>query len=170
MRHGKHPHPHRMGPPRGILRHITLLILKQQPKSGSELTDEIEQYADWRPSPGSIYPLLTRLQEDGLIESQPDQDINLRRFTLTEEGRRELEEHLRFDTQFKKRTRTIRKIYWRLHGKMPEDIYTSFTALIEQIEVIYRKAAANPERKRRFIDVLDSTTEQLKSLGGDADE
>ena len=159
-----------MGPPRGILRHITLLILKQQPKSGSELTDEIEQYADWRPSPGSIYPLLTRLQEDGLIESQPDQDINLRRFTLTEEGRRELEEHLRFDTQFKKRTRTIRKIYWRLHGKMPEDIYTSFTALIEQIEVIYRKAAANPERKRRFIDVLDSTTEQLKSLGGDADE
>ena len=159
-----------MGPPRGILRHITLLILKQQPKSGSELTDEIEQYADWRPSPGSIYPLLTRLQEDGLIESQPDQDINLRRFTLTEEGRRELEEHLRFDTQFKKRTRTIRKIYWRLHGKMPEDIYNSFTALIEQIEVIYRKAAANPERKRRFIDILDSATEQLKSLGGDADE
>jgi len=138
--------------------------------SGSELMDEIEEYADWRPSPGSIYPLLSHLQEDGLIESQPDQDINLRRFTLTEEGHRELEERTRFDTQLRKRTRTIRKIYWRLHGKMPEEIYDSFAALIDQIEVTYRKAAADPERKRRFIDMLDNTTEQLKSLGGDADE
>jgi len=132
--------------------------------------DEIEEYADWRPSPGSIYPLLSHLQEDGLIESQPDQDINLRRFTLTEEGRRELEEHTCFDTQFRRRTRTIRKIYWRLHGKMPEEIYDSFAALVDQIEVTYRKAAVDPKRKRWFIDTLDNTTEQLKSLGGDADE
>jgi len=138
--------------------------------SGSELMDEIEEYADWRPSPGSIYPLLSHLQEDGLIESQPDQDINLRRFTLTEEGHRELEERTRFDTQFRKRTRTIRKIYWRLHGKMPEEIYDSFAALIDQIEVTYRRAVTDPERKRRLIDTLDNTTEQLKSLGGDADE
>jgi len=164
MRYRKKLHPYRMGPPRGMLRYITLLILKQQPMSGSELIEEIEQYAEWRPSPGSIYPLLAHLQRDELIELQPDQDINLRRFTLTEKGKRELEEHLRFDEQFRKRTKTIRKIYWRLHQKMPEDIYDSFAALLDQIEAAFRKAANDPEGKRRLIELLDKTKERLRSF------
>lgn len=164
MRHRKHPRPHRMGPPRGMLRHITLLILRQQPKSGSELIDEIEQYTDWRPSPGSIYPMLAHLQEDGLIKSQPDQDPNLRRYTLTEEGKGEVEEQLLFDAQFRRRTRTIRKIYWRLHRKMPEAVYNSFSSLISQIDVSSRNAIDDPEGRRVLIEMLDKTTEKLKSL------
>jgi DNA-binding PadR family transcriptional regulator len=153
-----------------MLRHITLLILRQQPKSGSELMDEIEQYADWRPSPGSIYPMLAHLQEDGLIKSQPDQDLNLRRFILTETGEEEVDEHLRFDAQFRKRTRTIRKIYWRLHRKMPEDVYESFSTLLRQIDVTSRRVVDDPERRHLLIDMLDNTTEQLRSLEESPDE
>ena len=147
-----------------MLRHITLLILRQQTKSGSELMDEIEQYADWRPSPGSIYPMLAHLQEDGLIESQPDQDPNLRRFILTEADEEDVEEHLRFDAQFRRRTRTIRKINWRLHRKMSEDLYESFSTLLNQIDVASRRVVDDPERRRLLIDMLDNTTEQLRSL------
>ena len=159
-----------MGPPRGMLRHIALLILKQQPMSGTELMDEIEKYADWRPSPGSIYPLLAHLQEDGLIESQPGEDPSLKRFTLTEEGKNELYEHLRFDDQFKKRHKTIRRIYWRINQEMSEDVYNSFAALIDQIEVTYRKAVTDPEKTHRLIDVLNNTTQRLKSFEENPDE
>lgn len=170
MRHRSHLHPHRMGPPRGMLRHITLLILKQQPMSGSELMNEIEQYTDWRPSPGSIYPLLAHLQEERLIESQPDQDVDLKRFTLTEEGQRELEQHLRFDDQFRRRTKTIRRIYWRLHRKMPENVYNSLAALIDQIEATHQKTDTDPVRRTRLIRMLDHAKEQLKALEEEIDE
>jgi DNA-binding PadR family transcriptional regulator len=132
--------------------------------------DEIEQYADWRPSPGSIYPMLAHLQEDELIRSQPDQDPNLRRYTLTEEGERQVEEHLRFDAQFRRRTRTIRRIYWRLHRKMPEEVYNSFSALLNQIDVASLSAVEDPERRRLLIDLLDKTTKNLKSLEEPLDE
>lgn len=170
VQHRRRPHPYRMGPPRGMLRHITLLILRQQPKSGTELMDEIEQYTDWRPSPGSIYPMLAHLQEDGLIKSQPERDPNLRRYVLTEEGEREVEEHLHFDAQFKRRARTIRKIYWCLHRKMPEEVYNSFATLLRQIDVASRNAVDDPERRHLLIDMLDKTTEKLKSLEESPDE
>ena len=153
-----------------MLRHITMLILKQQPMSGSELMNEIKEYTDWKPSPGSIYPLLSHLQEEKLIESHPDQDVDLRRFTLTEEGQKELEEHLRFDDQFRRRTKTIRRIYWRLHRKMPENVYNSLAALIDQIEATHQKTDIDPMRRTTLIHLLDHAREQLKALEEENDE
>lgn len=132
--------------------------------------DEIEQFSDWRPSPGSIYPMLANLQEDGLIESQPEHDPYLRRYILTENGEREVEEHLRFDAQFKRRARTIRKIYWCLHRKMPEEVYNSLASLLNQIDTASNNAVDNPEKRRLLIDLLDRTTKNLKSLEESPDE
>ena len=113
----------RIGVPKGMLRHLTLKVLEKQPMSGSELMDQIERYTDWRPSPGSIYPLLAHLQEENLIEPHLDEDPSLKRFKLNEQGARVLEQHDRHDDQVKKRHRTIHKMYWILHREMPEDLY-----------------------------------------------
>jgi DNA-binding PadR family transcriptional regulator len=50
--------------------------------------DSIEQTSQgwWRPSPGSIYPLLESLQKEGLINKRADG-----RFELTEKSREEIE-------------------------------------------------------------------------------
>jgi DNA-binding PadR family transcriptional regulator len=45
----------------------------------------------WRPSPGSVYPVLQQLQDEGLVTST-DQD-GRRVFDLTPEGRRYVEDH-----------------------------------------------------------------------------
>jgi DNA-binding PadR family transcriptional regulator len=45
----------------------------------------------WRPSPGSVYPVLQQLQDEGLITST-DRD-GRKVFDLTDEGRRYVEEH-----------------------------------------------------------------------------
>jgi DNA-binding PadR family transcriptional regulator len=156
-----------MGPPRGMLRHITLQIMKDRPISGSELMDEIEKYTEWRPSPGSIYPLLSHLQEDGLIKKHRNDDAAHKRFILTEKGKEELEEHRRFDDQFRKRNKTIRKIYWRLHREMPEDIYNSFSNLFDQIEKTFQFSLQDPAKQGKLITVLEKTRKELEELANE---
>jgi len=164
MRRQPHRPRHRIGVPRGILHHIFLVILKKSPMSGSELVEEIEKYTDWRPSPGSIYPLLSQLKEDGVIEPYPDDDPSLKRFKITEKGLGILEEQKRHNEHFRRRQRTISKIYWRLHREMPEDVYNSFTYLIDAVEDNYTKTRSNPEAATRFREVLDEATRRLKEI------
>jgi DNA-binding PadR family transcriptional regulator len=164
MRRGPRGPRHRIGVPRGILHHISLVILRKGPISGSELAEEIEQYTDWRPSPGSIYPLLSQLRDDGMIEPYPDEDPSLRRFKITEKGLGILEEQKRHDEHFRRRQRSIRKIYWRLHREMPEDVYESFSSLINTVEETYAKASANPEAAARFREVLDEAARRLTEI------
>jgi DNA-binding PadR family transcriptional regulator len=164
MRRRPHRPRHRIGVPRGILHHISLVILRKGPMSGSELAEEIEQYTDWRPSPGSIYPLLSQLKEDGMIEPYSDEDPSLKRFKITEKGLRVLEEQKRHDEHFRRRQRSIRKIYWRLHREMPEEIYESFSSLLNTIEETYMKARSSSEAAARFREVLDEAARRLTEI------
>ncbi len=129
--------------------------------SGSELAEEIEQYTDWRPSPGSIYPLLSQMKEEGMIEPYPDEDPSLKRFKITDKGLAILEEQKRHDEHFRRRQRSIRKIYWRLHREMPEMIYESFSALLNTVEEAYTKVSVSPEAAVRFREALDEATRKL---------
>jgi len=80
------PHPgfgHRR---RGSLRTWVLSILQQAPKNGVEIMDQIElaSRGDWRPSPGSVYPLLGDLYAEGSISKREDG-----RYEITEKGKLE---------------------------------------------------------------------------------
>mgnify|MGYP001772806555 CR=1 FL=1 len=75
---------------RGGLRILVLQLLQGSPKNGAEIMDEIEKmtWGWWRPSPGSIYPLLSTLVEEGLAVKLSDG-----RYQLTEKGRSEAAEY-----------------------------------------------------------------------------
>ena len=143
-----------------MLRHITLIILKQRPMSGSEITEEIEKYMEWKPSPGSMYPLLGNLQEEDLITQIDDSDPTLKRFTLTEKGVKEIELHRHHDQEIRNKTKNIRKLYWRLLRGMPEEVHDSFSKLLDQIEETYDKVTD----LERFKAILDNSTMELKKL------
>jgi DNA-binding PadR family transcriptional regulator len=53
---------------------------------------EIEQRSNgvWRPSPGSVYPALAQLEDEGLVRSEERSDR--RSFVLTDAGRARVEE------------------------------------------------------------------------------
>ena len=150
--------------------HITMLIIREAPMSGSELMEEIEKYSDWKPSPGSIYPMLAKLQEDGLIEPQKDQDPSLKRFKLTVEGRSVLDEHLLFDEQFRRRNKTIRKIYWRLLRKMPEELYKALADFLDKIEDAYQSMEPNEESQHKFCKILENGAQDLEKMVSQLDE
>src|SRR3954466_12873013 len=68
------PHRRRGRMRRGDVRAALLLLLAEQPFNGYGLMQEIEQRSNgaWRPSPGSVYPALALLEDEGLIQAQDD--------------------------------------------------------------------------------------------------
>jgi DNA-binding PadR family transcriptional regulator len=86
--------PHRRGPGRarrGDVRLALLRLLAEEPRNGYQLMQAIEQRSEglWRPSPGSVYPTLAQLEDEGLIRSAETEGA--RRFELTDAGREHLD-------------------------------------------------------------------------------
>ncbi len=78
---------------RGDVRVAVLALLNERPMHGYEMMQELADRTEgiWRPSPGSLYPALQLLEDQGFVRSQ---SVDGRRvFTLTDEGRGELGEH-----------------------------------------------------------------------------
>jgi DNA-binding PadR family transcriptional regulator len=72
---------------RGDVRAALLALLAEEPRNGYQLMQEIERRSDgvWRPSPGSVYPALQQLQDEGLVRSEEREGS--RTYHLTEAGR-----------------------------------------------------------------------------------
>ena len=62
-----------IGVPRGLLRFLVLRMLSEKPMSGAEIAEKIEAQTSgrWKPSPGSIYPLLAWMLRKGFTEELP---------------------------------------------------------------------------------------------------
>jgi len=107
-RHGPHPMGHhdgfaRFGPGfgpgfgrrsrRGDVRAAVLVLLEEAPLNGYQLIQEVESRSNgaWRPSPGSMYPVLSQLEDEGLVIAVDQSGTRL--FQLTEAGRAEVEKN-----------------------------------------------------------------------------
>ncbi len=107
----RHTHPfgrwmrHMASVPKGFLRYHVLRLLNEKPMSGSEIMNDIEERTDghWKPSPGSIYPLLAWLQDKGYAKEAPEQETGIKRYTLTDQGKAFLQEHLKRKEELRKR-------------------------------------------------------------------
>lgn len=80
---------------RGDVRSAILSLLAEEPQNGYQAMSAIAERSDglWRPGPGSVYPALSGLQDEGLIA--PDETVTGRRkvYTLTDEGQAHVTEH-----------------------------------------------------------------------------
>ncbi len=76
---------------RGDIRQAILMLLDQEPRNGYGLMQEIEERSGgaWRPSPGSVYPALSQLEDEGLVVATETE--GRKTFTLTDEGRENVE-------------------------------------------------------------------------------
>jgi DNA-binding PadR family transcriptional regulator len=76
---------------RGDVRLAVLQLLGEEPMHGYQIMQELTDRSGgvWRPSPGSIYPTLQQLEDEGLIQADRQDGKNV--FSLTEPGISELE-------------------------------------------------------------------------------
>ena len=73
---------------RGDMRAAILALLAEEPMHGYQIIQVISERSggNWTPSPGSVYPTLQQLEDEGLIEPAPSES-GRRVYALTEAGR-----------------------------------------------------------------------------------
>ncbi len=77
---------------RGDIRTAALLLLAEEPRNGYQIMQEVQERSEgvWSPSPGSVYPALQQLEDEGLIRADETEGRKL--FVLTDAGRAYLAE------------------------------------------------------------------------------
>lgn len=161
MRHGHMHHaPHGRGgrhrARRGAIVNATLLLLDERPMHGYEIITELESRSDgrWRPSPGTMYPALGRMEEHGLVESE-DLD-GKKQFRLTDAGRQRL-------TEYRAAQGDDPVHPWDDHGSGRRgDLRGHVAELVGQVRQIGR--FGTPEQIERAAGVLVDTKRELYAI------
>ncbi|MHA2407103.1 MAG: PadR family transcriptional regulator [Candidatus Ranarchaeia archaeon] len=102
---------HTASVPKGFLRFEVMRLLQEKSMSGAELMTEIEKQTEerWKPSPGSMYPLLSWLVDNGYIAPLARQENGQKRYKITTNG----------ETFLKELTEKQEKLEERLHAYGP---------------------------------------------------
>ena len=78
---------------RGDVRAAIISLLSEEPRNGYQIIQEINERTGglWRVSSGSVYPAISQLEDEGLIE--PTDGAGRKLFALTEAGRQHAEQN-----------------------------------------------------------------------------
>lgn len=156
--------PHRRGrgrARRGDVRLALLLLLAEEPRNGYQLMQAIEERSEglWRPSPGSVYPTLAQLEDEGLIRSVDAEGA--RRFEITDAGREHLE------------TRSDEPAPWEPPAESADNPLAELAPLVIQIgKATFQVASVgDSDQRERARELLSETRRALyRILAHDADE
>src|SRR6266581_416172 len=125
------------------LRPWVLNILRKSPKTGAEIIDEIENMSQgwWRPSPGSIYPMLKGMVQDGLLKERED-------------GRYELTSKAKEEDEFP----------FRSHFTGPRSVDAMLDEIIGYIYYFEDLIRTDRSKLEPYADKIRTITERLTTL------
>ncbi|REE96406.1 PadR family transcriptional regulator [Thermomonospora umbrina] len=140
---------------RGNVRAAMLALLAERPMHGYEMIQELEGRTGgvWRPSPGSVYPTLQLLEDEGLVTSREQGGKRL--FALTDTGREEAATHPvapweEVAEQAGDETLHAREAVGRMMGAL------------QQVMV-----AGSEEQRARALDIVNDTRRRLYGILAD---
>src|SRR4029079_18858474 len=86
--------------PQGTLDLLILTILQREPMHGYGISQRLSvlSHDNFRVNPGSLFPSLYRLEQDGKLKAEwraSENNRNAKYYRLTSAGRKQLEEHRR---------------------------------------------------------------------------
>jgi DNA-binding PadR family transcriptional regulator len=153
--------------PKGFLRYQLLKKLNQKPMSGSEIMSDLENETKgyWRPSPGSIYPLLAWLQDQNLIKEAEQTEPGIRRYTLTDSGRASLETERQSREEINKHMQNLGNMWYGLHrepsvtGKVARDFFRASRDLHHELRKEHPKDEIEQAKK-----ALEEVTKQIQEI------
>ena len=144
---------------RGDVRAAILALLAERPMHGYEMIQELEARTGgvWRPSPGSVYPTLQLLEDEGLITGEEGE--GRRRFTLTDAGRAEADRQGR-QSPWEEVTAGVAPVAWNLRDAMGQ-IAQAFWSVAN---------AGSEAQQARALEVLKDTRRQLYAILAEGDQ
>ncbi|WAP54587.1 PadR family transcriptional regulator [Streptomyces sp. S465] len=144
---------------RGDVRASILALLKDRPMHGYEMIQEIAERSGgaWRPSPGSVYPTLQLLEDEGLISSESEGGKKL--FALTDPGRAEAEAGPAAPWE-----EAGRGVDW----EAMQEVRQAGFGLMEAFSQVWRTGSA--EQRRKAVSVINESRKRLYLILAEQDE
>jgi DNA-binding PadR family transcriptional regulator len=140
---------------RGDVRAALLALLAEEPRNGYQLMQEIERRSEgvWRPSPGSVYPALQQLEDEGLVRA--DETDGRKLFHLTDAGRAAAEE----------RSATEGAPWEAVSDTVDADVFELFGVAKQVGMAVFQLAqAGNPEQVAAAREVLNNARRALYGI------
>jgi DNA-binding PadR family transcriptional regulator len=157
------PGPLQRGPraKRGEIRAGILALLKEQPLNGYQVMQELERrsHGVWRPSPGSIYPTLQQLEDEGLIAAQETGEGKI--WELTTKGAGWLAKHPRRAAA-----------PWKAVADSAAGGYVALLDLMRAVTMTSRQIVqlGTPAQKDAAVELLRQTRKGLLRILADEDD
>jgi DNA-binding PadR family transcriptional regulator len=140
---------------RGDVRAAILALLSEEPMHGYQIMRELTERSGgvWRPSPGSIYPTLQLLEDEGLVRGE-ESEGGRRLFHLTDEGREAAA------------ATSSGQAPWDVVAAGGDEKALAFRDLAFQVMVAARQVAqaGEPAQVDRAMDVLRETRRRLYGI------
>ena len=145
----------------GHLKYLILQLLDEKPRHGYEIIKEIEDRfgGAYSPSPGTIYPTLTLLEDLGYARAKPEEG-GKKIYEITDEGRAHLAENKPLiDDIFSK----IEDFAQIIFGEPLMDVNRG---LKNVASAIYgsKRSGRTAEQVRRIKEILDTAAADIEGL------
>jgi DNA-binding PadR family transcriptional regulator len=142
-----------------VVRAALLSLLAERPMNGYEMIGELETrtHGVWRPSPGSIYPTLQALEDEGLIRSNGE--AGKRTFELTEAGQTAQAEAAK-----------VGRAPWEAMNADTSDLDLNLHDVLGHVMMATRQVAdaGTEAHKAKAVEILVETRRQLYSILAEA--
>jgi DNA-binding PadR family transcriptional regulator len=143
---------------RGDVRAAILKLLAERPMHGYEMIQEIAERTQnlWRPSPGSVYPTLQLLVDEGLLVAR-ESEGSKKLFELTDEGRAAAEK--------------IETPPWEEIADGVEPGHVTLRSAVAQLMGAVAQSAytTNEEQKERIVDIVNNARREIYGILGESD-
>lgn len=148
----------------GDLKYVILKLLEEKPRHGYEVIKELEDRfgGAYSPSPGTVYPTLTMLEDLGYAKASTD-DSGRRIYTITPEGTAYLAEHsTTVDTIFDRIGRFVEGFF----DEPMMDVNHAFRRVGRAAYSYSSRNVNDAERLKKVREILDRATAELEALNG----
>lgn len=168
-RHGEEMHGRRGGGGRifshGGLRFVLLQLISQKPSHGYELIKLIEDRlgGSYSPSPGTVYPTLTLLEEQGYLKGESADAGGRKSYAITDAGKAFLEENRTLaDAMLARMNGGVDGAGAR--GGRPPQVMRAIENLKLAMRMRLSREALTPDQANAFAAVLDHAAQQLEKI------
>ncbi len=146
-------------------------LLSKRDLTGTQVMEILENRSQgmWRPSPGSIYPLLNSMEEQGLIETVRTEGRS-KTYALSKKGHEHFKETFRRKGDVEGKTRLHRAVWMQMLDPVDQaffHVHGMQIAIDHITEAQTQLTVTQREKLRtRLSIILESLDELIKTMGG----
>jgi DNA-binding PadR family transcriptional regulator len=146
----------------GHLKFVILRLLDEKPRHGYEIIKEIEERFGgmYSPSPGTVYPTLTMLEDLGYARARPEES-GKKIYEITDEGRAHLAENQPLIDDIFSR---IADFAANIFGEPMMEVHRGFKNVGRAVYASSKSSSRTPEQIRKIKEILEKAVSEIDAL------